>query len=738
MNVRIATRVGGWLFKRVVAPGGLLATLAGLVLLLGGATPAGASLLIVPDDQATIQAALDAALAGDTIEVRQQVYHEKIAFPRSGNAVDGYITLKAFPGDEPVLDGTGVSGSNMVLIEDRSYVKLIGFEIRNDLGVNDGSGVRFLGSGSNIEIRDNEIHDIRGQHAMGITVYGTGATPISNLIIDGNEIHDCEPFRSEALTLNGNVTDFQVTNNVVRDVNNIGIDFIGGESDIQPDSSKVARNGVCRGNTVLRAREQGGGYAGGIYVDGGRDIVIENNTVSGCDLGIEIGAENSGIVASGVIVRDNLVFANEKAGIVFGGYKSSVGRTKSCQFLNNTCYENDTLGEGLGELWIQYAEDNQIRNNVFYSTSQNVLLYSEAGNVNNTLDYNLWYTEAGAGSAEFVWQGTSYGSFAAYRAATGQDASSLFADPAFSDAAAGDFHLQGTSPAINAGDPAFVPGAGEVDLDGTPRVNGARVDLGADEATVCGDGSMDPGEECDDGNLVDGDGCDSNCTVTACGNGIATAGEQCDDGNTSGGDCCSAACQFEGAGSACDDADVCTSADACDGAGACAGSAAPAPVCRMPTGSGKSLLLLKDKSNDKSDLLLWKWTRGEATTPAEFADPTVATTYTLCVYDASAAVQPLVEARAQVGGEWKLSGSGYRYRDRARSPDGLLSIKLKPGAAGKALVKVKGKGSNLALPALGLASPVVVQLRRSGGGCWGATFSSPSRNDASQFKAKSD
>ena len=406
------------MFNRVVAPGGPLAILAGLVLFLGGAAPAGASLLIVPDDQATIQAALDAAMAGDTIEVRQQVYHEKIAFPRSGNAVDGYITLQAFPGDKPVLDGTGVSGSNMVLIEDRSYVKLIGFEIRNDLGVNDGSGVRFLGSGSNIEIRDNEIHDIRGQHAMGITVYGTGATPISNLIIDGNEIHDCEPFRSEALTLNGNVTDFQVTNNVVRDVNNIGIDFIGGESDIQPDSSKVARNGVCRGNTVLRAREQGGGYAGGIYVDGGRDIVIENNTVSGCDLGIEIGAENSGIVASGVIVRDNLVFANEKAGIVFGGYKSSVGRTKSCQFLNNTCYENDTLGEGLGELWIQYAEDNQIRNNVFYSTSQNVLLYSEAGNVNNTLDYNLWYTEAGAGSAEFVWQGTSYGSFAAYRAAS--------------------------------------------------------------------------------------------------------------------------------------------------------------------------------------------------------------------------------------------------------------------------------------------------------------------------------
>ena len=87
----------------------------------------------------------------------------------------------------------------------------------------------------------------------------------------------------------------------------------------EADDTKVARNGIVRGNTVLRANEQGGGYAGGIYVDGGKDILIERNVVSGSDLGIEIGAENSGIITSGVIVRDNVVYANEKVGIVFGG-----------------------------------------------------------------------------------------------------------------------------------------------------------------------------------------------------------------------------------------------------------------------------------------------------------------------------------------------------------------------------------------------------------------------------------
>ncbi len=127
------------------------------------------------DDFASIQPALDVAVAGDTINVHEKPtpYFEKITFPASGNAIDGHITLQAAAGESPVIDGTAVPGDNIVLIDSRSYVKLVGFEIRNNLGVNDGSGVRILGAGSHIEIRDNRIHDIRGQHAMGITVYAT-------------------------------------------------------------------------------------------------------------------------------------------------------------------------------------------------------------------------------------------------------------------------------------------------------------------------------------------------------------------------------------------------------------------------------------------------------------------------------------------------------------------------------------------------------------------------------------
>ncbi len=433
-------------------------------------------------DFTRIQDALNRATAGDTIMVREKTtpYYEQVYFPNSGNASAGYITLMAYPGDHPILDGSKGRRSNMIAIKNQNYIRVIGFEIRNLKNVNDGSAIRISGYGSHIEIRNNTIHNIQGTSAMGITVYGTSSQPIEYLIIDGNEIYDCQPAPSEALVLNGNVTHFQVTNNIVRDVNNIGIDFIGGERDIQPDTALVARNGVCRGNQVYRANSSyGDGYAAGIYVDGGRDIVIENNIVSGCDLGIEIGAENAGMVTRGVVVRNNVIYLNQKTGIVFGGYASYTGRVKHCQFTGNTLYKNDVLKIGWGELWIQYASNCEVRNNIFYANDQNRLTYSEGGNVNNTVDYNLWYTESG--QAEFVWRGHTYTSLVQFQQATGQSAHGVWGDPQWVDPTNADFHLKAGSPAIDKGDPAYQPAAGETDMDGEARIANGRVDMGADE-----------------------------------------------------------------------------------------------------------------------------------------------------------------------------------------------------------------------------------------------------------------
>ena len=68
------------------------------------------------------------------------------------------------------------------------------------------------------------------------------------------------------------------------------------------------------------------------------------------------------------------------------------------------------------------------------------------------------------------------------------------------------------------------------------------------QAEVCGDGTVDFGEQCDDGNPDSCDGCSPACTFDAlCGNGIVESPcEQCDDGDTNPCDGCSATCQTEG------------------------------------------------------------------------------------------------------------------------------------------------------------------------------------------------
>ena len=57
----------------------------------------------------------------------------------------------------------------------------------------------------------------------------------------------------------------------------------------------------------------------------------------------------------------------------------------------------------------------------------------------------------------------------------------LNTDPLFVDQANGDFHLTAASPCIDAGNPAFLPPAGELDFDGDARLLGTAVDIGADE-----------------------------------------------------------------------------------------------------------------------------------------------------------------------------------------------------------------------------------------------------------------
>jgi len=179
----------------------------------------------------------------------------------------------------------------------------------------------------------------------------------------------------------------------------------------------------------------------------------------------------------------------------------------------------------------------------------------------------------------------------------------------------------------------------------------------------------------------------------------------------------------------------------------------PLPDCRRPKALGKSTFQVKDNVKDAKDTLTWNWGKGAATSLSDFGDPVNGTTsYQLCVYDSVLSVPtPVMALMAPPGGIcagkpcWAAKKTGFLYKDKNLTNDGLMQLQFVAGADGKAKIVVKGKGVNLPVPAPagpGLFAQdivVTVQLVNSDGVCWEADFSAPAKkNDLKQFNDKSD
>jgi hypothetical protein len=227
------------------------------------------------------------------------------------------------------------------------------------------------------------------------------------------------------------------------------------------------------------------------------------------------------------------------------------------------------------------------------------------------------------------------------------------------------------------------------------------------------------------------------CTIPA------NEGESCDDGNPcTAGDACqgdgSCAGTVVGDGTPCDDGDPCSQPDTCQ-AGTC-GGIAPALGCKVPVLPARGLLQLDDRTPSTRDKLVWKWNKGQATTKAQFGNPTAGTSYALCVYDSIGGGPARVMQHVMpAGANWKALTRGYRYNDKPLAHGGVRSLNLREGLEGKATVRLTGKDVPLGMPALPLAhqGPVTVQLL-NGSACWETTFSSSVQNTGARFKAKAD
>jgi hypothetical protein len=451
----------------------------------------------------TIQKAANTVAAGSVVCVRGGTYNEVVVVNVSGSAAGGTITFQSYPGETAVLDGTGLTvplgWGPMIMIQNKSYITIQGFEIRNytsSAKSHSPIGIFVTGYGDHIQLLNNVVHNIEtnytgksGGDAHGIAVYGTAApNSINGIVIDSNQLYSLKLGSSESLVVNGNVDGFTITNNIVHDNNNIGIDVIGFEGKSPDPAYDQARNGTVRGNTVYNINSYGNPAYGrersadGIYVDGGRDTLIEQNIVHHTNLGIELASEHAGHATSNITVRNNFVYSNTQVGIAIGGYDKRRGSTENCVIVNNTFYNNYTQADWGAELYVQFdTRNNIIKNNIFFASSNRRFIESWSPVMtNNSVDYNLYFAAGGGTNGTWIWKNVTYTTFAAYQSASGNDASGLAGvDPLLVSLATPDLHLQAASPAIDRGQ--NLPASGTVDIDGQPRIQGAAIDIGADE-----------------------------------------------------------------------------------------------------------------------------------------------------------------------------------------------------------------------------------------------------------------
>ncbi len=449
----------------------------------------------------TIQKAAFSATAGSTVFIKSGMYFENVIFNVSGT-LGNSIVFRNYGSDVVILDGTGTStatGTAMIQINGASHLEFRNLIIQNLL-CPDANGIVVYNSPtgtSDLKFINLSIHDIKwtplpttvpttNDNAHPFLVYGAGTTQasaISNVLVDGCTIYNNVTGFSENLTHSGNVDGFVVSNNIVRDNNNIGIECEGNYGTSSVPSLDHARNGVVKNNKVFNTNCPYSSAAG-IYVDGGWDITVENNESYANTYGVEIGCEENGTTRN-IVVKNNIFYNNKECGIYVGGYDvNTSGQVLDCIFRNNSLFRNDTQNIGVGEIIISKATNCKFENNVFYTNNQNILFNREniSPQAGNTFNYNCWFTPNNNSGSIVVKYGTStFTSFANYKSATGQDSNSFYANPMFVNS-----NLPSLNMAVNSGmcvdgaNPMTIVASGETDFTGLTRVvNG--LDIGAYE-----------------------------------------------------------------------------------------------------------------------------------------------------------------------------------------------------------------------------------------------------------------
>lgn len=349
------------------------------------------------------------------IIMREGTYEPTHFYGSAKGNKDNYVVITNYPGEEVKISPKNNSAETIGLFHfgTSSYFIIEGLKFCDNIGTSVAKALSIdgKGGGNHIIIKHNEIYNIRvtntgsSANAPLCSFRGIGDKSLNNILIYDNYIHDCTCGYSEAITMVGNVENSNIIQNTIKETGNIGID-VAGNYNTAPAGKDQARNVVVRGNDVSGENSPyARSYA--IYVDGAKDTIFENNRVynsqGGIEIGSEEGLEHKDYPVKNITVRNNLVFNNSQQGITIGGYNPDCAYyCENVSVYNNTVVDNGEKNSG--QIKISMVDGLKIYNNILFS-SNNYSLFSgeldEKYSKNVELRNNIFYSSTDKDSAYF-------------------------------------------------------------------------------------------------------------------------------------------------------------------------------------------------------------------------------------------------------------------------------------------------------------------------------------------------
>jgi len=382
----------------------------------------------------SVQAAVNAASAGDEIWVAAGTYHETAVSNTHILLKDGVSLYGGFAGNESTRDQRNPTAHVTDLVGDQGNYT-IQMPLAQDLPAVI-SGFQFDG--------------------LAFGVYHSGSSPVGQYVTISNNVFNL---------LSGGIAGYSFVPTIQQNVFNF------------PTSAGASASGIVLtggapkilSNVLTQPPLPSGSFVQctGIYIDDNfttTQAVISNNQITGLTTGIHITNTSPG----GPLISNNTILKSVSQGIDV--------RDASPTIVSNV------IQSGNSGIFIQNGTALIINNTIVKTP---YALYVAVGSEASLLANNILAFSSAAG----IWGGNSqtpvqhnlfFGNAQDYMGTSGGPGD-VHQDPLFVNSNADDYHLSNNSPAIDAGQDNVIQN-GWTDRDGNARIHGAHVDIGAYES----------------------------------------------------------------------------------------------------------------------------------------------------------------------------------------------------------------------------------------------------------------